>query len=105
MREGEKKILGERIHHAESQFVLEVPAQVKWFGEVLERVVHPAHVPLEVEAEASISDRLRDPGPGRGFFSDSQNTGLVAVYVVIQFPDESDRIQVFLAAAFVGEPF
>ena len=51
---GERKdeVLVPRVHHRERELVV-VPAPVdRLVGRVVERVVHPAHVPLEGEAEA-----------------------------------------------------
>src|SRR3974377_325491 len=50
MREGEDEVLTEGVHHAEREFVV-VIAAVDWVAsQVTQRVVHPAHVPLEDEA-------------------------------------------------------
>ena len=46
------EILGERVDHPERHLVV-VPAPVhRILGHVLQRVVHPAHVPFEAEAQA-----------------------------------------------------
>ena len=47
--------------------------------QVLQRVVHPAHVPLEAEAEAAEIRRPRHHRPGRGFLGDGLHVGMIAV--------------------------
>ena len=46
------------VHHRECQLVVVVHALVRRGAEVVERVVHPAHVPLVVEAETAFVHRL-----------------------------------------------
>ena len=50
---GEDEVLGECVDHAEGERAVLVLAIDGVFGEVAERVVHPAHVPLEAEAQAA----------------------------------------------------
>src|SRR5215471_4716230 len=105
MGQRQEKILGEGVHHPKREFVLEVAALVKWLGKVLQRVVHPAHVPLEVEAEASFADWTGDLGPGSGLLGDGQDAWVAAMDIIVQLPKESQGIDIFLTAASVGEPF
>jgi hypothetical protein len=51
VREREDEVLRERIDHREGQLVVVVAPVDRLALEVGERVVHPAHVPLEAEAE------------------------------------------------------
>ena len=59
VREGQHEVLAQRVDQTKGQAVMEVAAVDRVFLEVFERVVHPAHVPLEVEAEAAVVGRLR----------------------------------------------
>ena len=72
--------------------------------EVLERVVHPAHVPLEAEAEAAEIGRPRDAGPGGRLLGDREDAGLAVVQDLVQLAQEADRLEVFAAAEGVRHP-
>ena len=72
--------------------------------EVRERVVHPAHVPLEAEAEPALVDRPRDAGPRRRLLGDRQHAGLAGVRDRVQLLEELDRLQVLVAAVVVRHP-
>src|SRR5690606_1167187 len=49
MRERQHEVLGERVEKAEGEVVLVIAAVDRVLREVLERVVHPPHVPLHAE--------------------------------------------------------
>ena len=64
VRQRQDEVLAERVDEAERQLVVVVAAVDRVLLEVLQRVVHPAHVPLEAEAEAADVRRPRDARPG-----------------------------------------
>ena len=76
VRQGQHEILGERIEHAEQHFVVMVLAMDRTSRHVDEGVVHPAHVPLEAEAEPAQIGRPRYHRPGRGFLGDGLHVGI-----------------------------
>ena len=49
VRQWKCKILGERVDQAERQLVMVILAMDRIMLEVPERIVHPAHVPLDTE--------------------------------------------------------
>ena len=49
------------------------------FGEVAQRVVHPAHVPLEAEAQASQVGGSRHARPARRFLGRGEDAGMFGV--------------------------
>src|SRR4051794_40416702 len=51
VRDRKDEILSKRVHHAEGNVVLVVLAVYGIEREVVEHVVHPAHVPLHRESE------------------------------------------------------
>src|SRR6185369_9737557 len=63
VRERQDEVLTECVHQAESQFALMILSIKRISLEVLERVVHPAHVPFEIKAEPSVGNRPRDQWP------------------------------------------
>ena len=69
---------------------------------VFECVVHPAHIPFEIEAE---SIRRGDTGEGGGFFRDGDCVGELFVDDLVEAAHEFDGFDVFAATEAVGYPF
>ena len=63
VRKRQHKIFGESIQQGKGELVLVKLAVNGILGEISERVVHPAHVPLEAEAEAPEVSGAGDAGP------------------------------------------
>ena len=61
--ERQDEVLGVGVDHREGQLVVVVAAVHGIVREVVERVVHPAHVPLEAEAEPAEVGGPRDARP------------------------------------------
>ena len=74
-------------------------------AEIVERIVHPAHVPFEVEAQAAFGDGLRHAREGRGFLGDHRDTGLVEVHQRVHLLEEFNRLDVLAAAVAIRDPF
>ena len=81
-----------------------VAAVHRLLAEVVERVVHPAHVPLEVEAQPALGGGSRHRRPGGRLLGGHQHAGLVAVGDLVQLPQEADRLEVLAPAVLVGHP-
>ncbi len=63
MGDGQHKIFREGIHRRKGHLIV-MPAPVDRFAcDVVQRIVHPAHVPFEAEAEASGVGRMRNSRP------------------------------------------
>ena len=77
VRERQDEVLRERVHERERDQVVVVAAIQRVERHVAQRVVHPAHVPLEVEAEAAEVHRPRHAGERRGFLRHRQHAGEV----------------------------
>ena len=60
--------------------------------------MHPAHVPLEAEAEAALVGRPRNAGKRRRFLGDGHRAGKAAVDEFVGAPEEGDRLAIFPAA-------
>ena len=72
--------------------------------EVLERVVHPAHVPLVGEAEAAEVHRPRHAGERGRLLGDGEHAGAPAVHDRVHLLQEGDRLEVLPAAELVRHP-
>ena len=66
--------------------------------------MHPAHVPLEAEAEPAQIGGPGDHGPGGGFLGDGEHAREHAVHHLVGLAQEADRRQVLPAAVLVGHP-
>ena len=104
VRERQHEVLRTRVHHAEGQLVMVVTPVHGIVGEVVEGVVHPAHVPLEAEAEPSLRRRARDAGPRGRLLRDREHTGLGRVDGLVEQAEELDGVEVFAATLRVGLP-
>ncbi len=94
----------ERVQQAEGQLVV-VPATVdRLLRDVRQGVVHPAHVPLEAEAQPAHVRRPRHLRPGRRLFGDGQHAGTLGVHDLIHALQEGDRFQVFPATVLIRDP-
>ena len=104
VREREHEVLGERVHHAEGHLVVMPPPVHRVLGHVVERVVHPPHVPLEAEAESAVEGGTRDRRPGRALLGDREGAGKTTVDGLVHAPQEGDRFEVLAATELVGDP-
>ncbi len=98
------EVLGVLVEHAESQVVLVPLAVDRLLAEVPQGVVHPAHVPLVVEAQAAARRRPAHLGERGALLGDHRDAGIVVVDQVVHPPQEIDRLQVLAAAVAVGNP-
>ena len=66
--------------------------------------MHPAHVPLEAEAEPARVRRPRDARPGGRLLGDHEHARLAPVHDLVQLLEERDRVEVLAAAVDVRDP-
>ena len=67
-------------------------------------VVHPPHVPLQVEAQPALADRVGHQGPGGGLLGDHQYVVVLAENPGVELLDEVHGLQILVAAVDVGGP-
>ena len=103
--DGQHKVLAEGVEEAEGDLVVVAGTEKRVGLHVAEHVVHPAHVPLEIEAKAAVRSRLCDHGPCGGLFCDHVLVRMTAQHGVVQLAQEGNGLQIFLAAILVGLPF
>ena len=102
---GKHEILGERVQHGERHSIVVIFPVNRVLLEITQRVVHPAHIPLQAEAQPAHIRRTRNHRPGGGLFRDGQHAGMPRVHYFVQPFYERDGRQIFAAAEFVGNPF
>ena|SRR5438477_1282293 len=104
MRERQEEILVMMVKHREGEIVLMVFAINGVALEITEGVVHPAHVPLEREAQSTEVGWPRDERPGRRFLSDRNDARILSVRDMVEVAEELDCFEVFAPAEFIGNP-
>ena len=65
VRKRQNKVLAVRVHHNERQKSVVVLSEIRIHRHITQRVVHPAHIPFVVKAQAVIVGRSRYHRPSR----------------------------------------
>ena len=95
------EVLVELVHGGEGQHAVVARAPREVGLHVVQGVVHPAHVPLEVEAQAAVLGRVGHQRPGRGLLGDHHDVGVEPTHLQVGLADEGGRVQVLLGAILV----
>ena len=101
----EDEMLGESIHQREGKQVVIVGTVNRIHREVTQRIVHPAHVPLEGKAETAVRGVARYLRPCGGFLRDHHGVGIILLDHRVEHLEEFDGFEVFVSAVDVGHPF
>ena len=104
MRQRQNEILRKRVMQAEQDVAVMVLPVHRILADIFQRVVHPAHVPFEAEAEPAILDRLRDLRPCGGFFRGRGGLRKMPEQFDVEAAQEFDGFEVFPAAVPVRNP-
>ena len=92
------------VHHRKRELVVCALAEEGIDFEVVERVVHPPHVPLQRETEPALADRVRDTRPRRALLSDRDHAGMQRMHGVIQLLEKRHRFEILAAAESIAKP-
>ena len=68
---------------------------------VVQGVVHPAHVPLVVEAQAAVLRRIGHERPRSGFLGHHHHVGVVGLHGAVDLTDKRTGVQVLLGSVLV----
>lgn len=71
---------------------------------IIQRVVHPAEIPFEPEAEAAIGGRTRHAGKIGGLFRHRYRAWRLLAENTVGVTQKLDRFEIFPPAVFVGDP-
>ena len=104
MRQRQNEVLGESVSKAESKVVMHTLAEERVGLHIFDRVVHPAHIPLEVKSQTVFFDRMGNLGECGRFLSDGQNAGESGVQIMVKAFEELDCLEVPVAAVDIGHP-
>src|SRR5271156_6528231 len=105
MRKRQHEIFAVCVHQTEGEIAMMIAAENRIEAEVIEGIMHPAHVPFEAEAETADIDRATNCRPRSRFLGDHQNPGMETVGLSIKLLKERNCGKVLAPAMLVGNPF
>ena len=100
----EHKILAVSVDHRERRLAMVVLPVDRVASEIRQHVVHPPHVPFEVETEPAVGRRPRDAAPRRAFLGNHERPRHLGVHGVVEVAQEIDGLEIFTAAMAVRQP-
>ena len=95
------KVLGKGIHDGEREQAMVAGAPRKIGLHVVQGVVHPAHVPLVVEAQATVLRRIGHKRPRGGLLGHHHHVGVVRLNSAVDLTDKRAGVQVLLGTVLV----
>ena len=95
------KVLIELIHAGEGQKTVITWSIREISLAIVQRVIHPAHVPLKIKAKSPNLGRIGNQRPSRGLFCNHQNIGMLSLSSLVAETQESTCIKIFLSALMV----
>ena len=104
MRQRQDEVLREGVVQAEQDVAVMMLAVDRILADVVQRVVHPAHVPFVAEAEPAEFDRARHLRPGGGFLGGRGRLREAREQLGVEAAQEGDRFEVLPAAMLVRNP-
>ena len=102
--ERQDEVFGEGVKHGKGHAVVMIPAVNGVLRHVLQRIVHPAHVPLQAEAQAAHIGGSRNHRPRRGLLGNGEHAGVARVNQLVHALQQCNGGQVFPAAVLIGNP-
>ncbi len=103
--ERQHEVFAEGVPNAEGDEVVVKLAEPRVHVEIVQHVVHPAHVPLQVEAQAARVGRPRHHRPRGGFLGDRQHARKVVEQDAVQVTEKFHAFEVLAPPVLVGQPF
>ena len=95
------EILGKGVHDGEREQAVVAGAPRKIGLHVVQGVVHPAHVPLVVKAQAAVLRRIGHERPGGGLLGHHHHVGVVRLYSAVDLTDKRAGVQILLGTVLV----
>ena len=102
--ERQHEVLRVRVHLPERELAVVVTPMDRLASQVLQRVVHPTHVPLEPEPEPTHVRRARHHRPGGRFLGEGLGARVLSVDVLVQPAEERDGLEVLSTTLHVRQP-
>ena len=95
------EVLGKGVHDGEREQAVVAGAPRKIGLHVVQGVVHPAHVPLVVEAQAAVLRRIGHERPRGGLLGHHHHVGVVGLHGAVDLTDKRAGVQVLLGTVLV----
>ena len=95
------EVLVELVHRGEREHAVVARAPREVSLHVVQGVVHPAHVPLEVEAQSAVLGRIGHERPGSGLLGDHHDVGVELAHGGVRLADEGRGVEVLLGTELV----
>src|SRR6202166_1056306 len=92
VRERQDEILSEGINQAKCDLAMLVTSEHWILRQVVQHVMHPAHIPLEAESQSSNVRGPRDLRPGSRFFRHDHDVGKCRINMLIHLSQELNRL-------------
>ena len=102
--EDEDELLARGIAHAEGHFIVVELPEIGVQLHIVQEIVHPAHVPLKVKAEAVVLRPGRHLRPGCGFLRDDDAPVAAAADHGVQVLEKFYRIEISVSAEAIRDP-
>ena len=102
--DGQHEVLGKCVHHGEGHVVVVVTTEEGVHLQIMTYVIHPAHVPLQVKAQAAYLGGMGHLGPRGGLLRHHQHGGVHRKGRAVKLTKELDGLQVLMSAVLVGPP-
>ena len=104
MGQRQYKILRKSIHQRKCKLIL-VPFPIDGIqADIIQHIIHPAHIPLIVEAHATGIDRFGYKRPGSGLLRNHQCLRMILEYRFIELLDELHGFQIATIPIFIRLP-
>ena len=103
--DGQHKVFAKGVEKAKGNAVVVALAEQWIQAHIPEHIVHPAHIPLKVKAQAAYIRGHGDHGPSRGLLSDHHHGRVAGEHRTVQLAEEVHRLVVLVAAVLIGGPF
>ena len=101
MAERAYEVFGEGVHDGEREQPVVAGAPRKIGLHVVQGVVHPAHVPLVVEAQAAVLRRVGHERPRSGLLGHHHHVREVGLHGAVDLADKRAGVQVLLGTVLV----
>ena len=105
VRDGKYVILTEAVIEGECKLSVVICSVDGIQLHIIKSIIHPSHVPLEIESETSHIHGFGNTRPGSGFFRYHEHIRIPCKYRRIEFLKELHSFVVFYAAILVGTIF
>ena len=95
------EVLGKGVHDGEREQPVVAGTPRKIGLHVVQGVVHPAHVPLVVEAQAAVLRRVGHERPRGGLLGHHHHVGVMGLYGAVDLTNKRAGVQVLLGTVLV----